>query len=295
MQSPIGRIHEIDRMIGGADAATKDRSPAVKLAICPEHYLANKDGSTSGEHGGGRFFNTINEVVPMLKALKQLSDKYPDWLIIPGTVTVLGLDTIRGRDMTMHNMIRGKQFGEAAHVSQFAKDRSEELTAHKQQRLREIQGRPEEEFRPCYNLSPIYFGGLIKTIRRKQYEALGSNESLDRVGTEKDSLFFPLVADNMIFEHDGLRIGVEICGEHEYGGMAHAAGDRPLDIHVIISNDVSPFREHATLAPGGLLVQSDAKRSGVYSADELPGAEDDPAYKHEDTPGIYVTVAEVGA
>ena len=288
MSSLPGRLNEIELLMKKAETVIGgDRD--VKIAICPEHYLSKKHGSETQT----ALYHEIGGIIPILKSLKSLSDRYNDWLIIPGTITVMGLDETKGKDLTQRHLssVSIPETFSTIH----ARSQYEELEKYKRERLEFLNTeKSEENFRPFYNLSPIYYNGKIVKIRRKKLEAVAEGTSLDRVGDDSEKLYFPLIENSSVLVHKGLRIGVEICSEHEYGSLLAEVKENLLDIHIVISNEVYPFVEHSAIKPGGIFVHSGTETCGIYRQTQLPISTNDAfTYQHEKTPGIYIENIEI--
>lgn len=268
--------------------------PDVKIAICPEHFLAKQHGYNPKDITQPEVFHNISEIIPIFQKLKILSDKHPDWLIIPGTITVFGLNTITGSDFKFSNF-NSERILSTSYVSQDARATNETLLESLQKKANQINSKPEIKFRPCYNVSPIYFRGKIVKIRRKIFEAYDGDNSLDVVGKGSETAYFPMSYGNPVLKHEGLNIGVEICAEHEHG-LLRAEVSRKLDLHIIISNDVCPFQEHTSLAENGYLIHVGSTMTGIYKSNELPLSSESLEFEYKNTskPGVYGFDIEVG-
>ncbi|MBP5943292.1 MULTISPECIES: hypothetical protein [unclassified Pseudomonas] len=271
---PEIRVQQIEEMIKNAEVSITSESlpaPDVKIAICPEHFLARQHGKKIARPTDGRFFNEMHEVIPILQQLTLISRSRPDWLIIPGSITVFGLNPVKSGDLEKdilytHDMLtKTNDAGHNATMQNIGLQKELDLT-HSY-----LKKQGEQLLRPCYNIAPIYLAGTIIKIRRKKFEAYGEQGSLDLIGEGSEAGFFPMSDPKAVFEFKGLTIGVEICVEHEHGLLKSEAPDG-LDLHILISNEVTPFTEHAALKANGALVHVDTNSTGVYRKNELVGA-----------------------
>lgn len=268
---PEIRVQQIEEMINNAEiafAGSGHPQPEVKIAICPEHFLARQHGKKISSPSDGRYFNEISEVIPILQQLTLISKSRPDWLIIPGSITVFAIEPQVGSSIAPHMIYTDEMVKRTNSVSPNATRQNASLKTELEATQAFISKRPDRLFRPCYNVAPIYLAGKIIKIRRKKYEAFGDRGSLDVIGSGSESGYFPMSTGSAVFEHKGLTIGVEICVEHEHG-LLKAEAPAGLDLHIIISNEVYPFLEHASLKENGALVHVDTNTTGVYRKNEL--------------------------
>lgn len=299
MASPLGRIHHLEEAIQMAEGhlKTNEIETDLKIAICPEHFLSKKHSYPLTKEGVRivDMFHEISDVIPILQLLKKMSDRYPDWLIIPGTLTVFGLDTIKGQDVTLKTLTPRLPSNVTDDVSKEARLTNVSFGKFQQKQIESMQSKAESEFRPCYNLSPVYLGGKIVLIRRKVFEAFHNENSLERIGESTERTFFPMLPSQSILECAGLKVGIEICAEHEHGYVAWQARGS-LDLHIVISNEVYPFAEHCGINDSGLFVHAGSTLTGIYRQGELPSstASLEFTYKNQKQPGVHFFLERVG-
>lgn len=294
--NPVLRIDEIDIAIKSAENnIASQTAPDIKIAICPEHFLAKQHGFDPNETTNPSFFHEIGEIIPIFQKLKILSDKYPDWLIIPGSITIFGLQRVLGSNFESGMLFNNESIHKTSHVSGEAHATNSSLHEKLIQRTAAIKSQETTEFRPCYNISPIYLDGKIIKLRKKRYEAFDENKSLELVGAGTENAFFPMSNGSPIIQYKGLNIGIEICAEHEHGLLLAEAG-RKLDLHIIISNEVSPFREHTALAAGGRLIHVGSSMTGIYRNIDIPESTDSDGFEYSNfrKPGIYTFRETIG-
>ena len=297
MGSPLGRIQQLDEAIQAADGLflRQNLTPDLKIAICPEHYLSKQHGYNP-EVTTPDVFHEISGIIPIFQALKQLSDRHPDWLIIPGSITVLGLDRVRGSEVPQR-LTATMQPSATNAVSGSALAANQTLASYQQNLVQDLQNRDQEDFRPCYNVSPVYSNGTIVLLKRKMYEAVDERgNTQERIGVGAESTYFPMIRNTGVLTYGGLSIGIEICVEHEHGTLAYEAGNS-LDLHIVFSNEVYPFSEHAAIKNDGLFVHAGATTTGTYRSNELPRANesDEFAYANSERPGTYIFVQTAGS
>jgi len=110
-----------------------------------------------------------------------------------------------------------------------------------------------------------------------RYEALGQSESLEVPTPELDGIpvFFPPRDSTPVFTvqrgSQRLKLGVEICADHEFGSLAawlrtHGEGAE-LDVHVIVSDEVYPMREHSAAKH---MLHAGRVLAGLYETSRLP-------------------------
>ncbi len=112
------------------------------------------------------------------------------------------------------------------------------------------------------NTAFLAYDGTIHTYHKK-FEAIEDGLSMEIMGHEdwRNTFFSPGTRSSTILL-DGIRFGLEICADHNFG-LLRARG-RTTHVEVLSSSYIGVFDDQVGVVPGGHLVHADSKASGIY-------------------------------
>jgi hypothetical protein len=98
-------------------------------------------------------------------------------------------------------------------------------------------------------------GNLLDTYNKH-------HESHELDDLDQDSFVFEGGTTASVFTIDDLKIGVEICADHSGGVLKSASGD--LDIHILVSDGMTPTSTGTATRRGGIVVACDTLLSSIW-------------------------------
>jgi hypothetical protein len=249
--------------------ATKD---SLLVFVAPEFYF-----SDSAEH-----FYDENTKEQIRASLVGLSKKYPEMLIVPGSVAWFKtaerseLHAIRraegGKENTPRNLAKHVQrYGaikRPEYQSEYAEDTGEVLADHRkyyaQELARQLSDSPAH-VRIARNTVFVLYGGGVWHKYNKRHELVSERAyEVPSYAKPKTTFFAPSVTDPTLPSIKGLKIGIEVCADHEHHSLLSSGGGRNYHLHIICSATVYPAREHSAVRDDGALIHADSRTSGVY-------------------------------
>jgi predicted amidohydrolase len=228
------------------------------LFAAPEFFL--RDTKT--------FFQSDQARGEILRALRKLSANFPHVLIMPGTIPwVEEVDSSVCKDLYTAYQ---KNQRDARYVSKSAEQHHCSLLVHVEKEL----GRLDSYARVLLARNTLYClkAGQVVHTYHKRYEAIGLELPEAAVNAAPKAVFFPPQGNSPYFvdDSDGITYGVEICADHEYGGLRAALDRGRVNVHVIVSDEVYPIREHTC---ADYLVHAGRVIAGVYREKDLPSVD----------------------
>jgi hypothetical protein len=98
------------------------------------------------------------------------------------------------------------------------------------------------------NSCPVIHRGQLLNLHHK---VANSNE-LDRCELDEYDFVPGDGRDGIVTLPNGLRLGVEICADHAQGRLLAAAGNNPLDVHIVVAAGMGWQPDHLALTPNGV-------------------------------------------
>jgi hypothetical protein len=128
----------------------------------------------------------------------------------------------------------------------------------------------------AYNTAYLYMGERVMKYHKMEY--------VGELAAEDTGVVFVPGDGNNVFTVSGLKIGVEICGDHECHRLKQA-----VDIHIVTSASVTRTDAHVMAKDGGLYIRANSGDSEItkvdrYAEDALTAA-----------PNSTVTTPQIGA
>lgn len=221
------------------------------------------------------------EHAKLIEECKQLSQKHPSTLIVPGsflyrkklntkrkekaTKTINDVNnklrlknvwTIDSKDDSKHfigHSTTGEIVGEFVKVDGSFKRDSIEQT------LQKIQDYD-------YMLRNVAYGFYNGRIVFK-YHKVGLNADIDSLDDNRTRTVFVSGGGPRDIVFNGVRIGLEICLDHDLGLLKHLQPDLKFDIHLIISGSVDNISDHFRHTSNGYVIHADSEEepSGVFN------------------------------
>ena len=282
------RLQLLDRALDGAARAMARRDDryggrALRIFVAPEFYFSNQRAHFFDEETKERIRGS----------LIALSRKYPEILIIPGTVAwykTWERSASRAwrkveehgapaapRKFSKYHALYKKELDLDEAPSAAAKYMYEQQAEYRARQVCDFGARMtgnDPTLKVAHNTVFVLYHGKIWHKYNKRFEAIGKEDLSLEVPEDSDYrniVFPPTETLSTIPSIKGVRIGVEVCVDHEHGALLSAG--RNHDIHIVCSATVSVFREHAAVVDRGYVVQADAESAGVYRPSDLPSSE----------------------
>ncbi|MCU0918516.1 MAG: hypothetical protein MUC88_28745 [Planctomycetes bacterium] len=235
------------------------------IFVAPEYLFGHKaNRRRPGDRFAGIDYRGVNEeqANKIFRALKNLSAKYDNFLIVPGTIAwykLLGslnkdqlsaakqrLDTYAPPSGGPHSWTTAQK---KAAVDNF-------LTARKKWWRNADEKAVLQEARFCLNSAPVLYNGRCPIVYSKKGDY---DESLQWAppATTAYQVAMPGKQEGT-FTVEGIRFGIEICLDHNIGilGGSAAIGASPPLIHIITSASVQVEPNKCVPAPGGYVINA---------------------------------------
>jgi predicted amidohydrolase len=290
----------------------EDRPIWAFLFVAPEYYFARSSNAHAIEESDKR---------DIVGRLAEISRRYPRLILVPGTIAwkkpvIRPMSEIRKRDrdtkertgplklqtryerftarvswsmnkgITMIPQIIDREDyrrGPNDPFDRFELESREQEIVDRHKKMLERMA-PHGRSPGCYlarNTAYAFYGGaeVARYQKRSNHDEVFEGESEDFV------IFEPGGAPDGRgdrFEVEGLKFGIEICLDHDYGYLRHSSQKRP-DVHIVVSAEVDIVCNHVHVPEGCFLVHASSNKeiTGVYdhkgnrgdmnSEDETPG------------------------
>jgi predicted amidohydrolase len=257
-QGDMGKSAASRLSVLGALLRPMTNSPNSCLFAAPEFLLRDPTN----------FFQTVQGKNAILDELKKLSAQFPKILIMPGTIP--WLEAVQSD--VCKEMYRAYLSSKFPVKTKSAKAFHDELNVHIRAELERL-ARTNQVYLARNTLYCLKNGRVVYTYH-KRFEALGQEIPEDHAVKFDRSIFFPPQSNSPYFvdEDDALLYGVEICADHEYNSLGQALEFGNVDVHVLLSDEVYPVREHT---PPEYLVHAGRGTAGVYRREALPSIDND--------------------
>jgi predicted amidohydrolase len=234
----------------------------VGLLVAPEFFFWNPKGYPKGTY-------LAHEKRELFAALKILSARYPHIILAPGTLPMIVPTKIPDLDEHFKHLRSVPIMPDETLPDGVRREYLNEEWAGQRERLLGT----KQHFL-YFNTIGIFYAGaqIIEYVKRIPFVDDSDFEAHWFIGnpdTSKDVVPMvtgvtqqgPLASPLNVAKVKHLRLGVEICAEHQYGTL-HASGSLPCDIHVLVANSMEeefPAQFHTAVGRAGLFVHSDAK------------------------------------
>jgi predicted amidohydrolase len=253
-------------------------SGALKIFVAPEFFFSSPNGPVYEEQ---------KELVR--NQLIEISAKFHDILIIPGSITwwkAAQRSALRAqrkqekpglpkeRDFSKYLALYDEKQPEAS--TDFAGWARESLDPLRKKQ-RALLEKHRNELKILHNTVFVLYDGTVWHKYNKRHEGVNEFEfSLEMKGSYEDlmMIFPPTHSNPNLPTINGIRIGVEVCADHEHASLLTYSA-KSNHIHIVCSATVSVFRKHAAVMEGGVMIQADPDNSGVYDPDALPSGENE--------------------
>ncbi len=216
------------------------------------------------------FFQSNLARTQILLRLQELSARFPHVLMMPGTIP--WVEEVDSSVCEARYKAYQASQRNARHASKAAELQHGLLLAHVGKELLRLQSHA----RVLLARNTLYClkaGNVVHTYH-KRFEAIDLELPTSAVDMLPKAVFFPPQDNSPYFvdDSDGITYGVEICADHEYAGLRLALGRGRVDVHVIVSDQVYPIREHTC---ADYLVHAGRVIAGVYREEDLPCVDND--------------------
>ncbi len=221
--------------------------------------------------------------------LLQLSQQFPNVLIIPGTVAwTKALDRPRTTEQSQERerferrsqkLDTKRDFSKylgkySANLDTTTKNRVlqgviDDAKKHQREMLKTFQARLQQSdptLRIARNTAFILWGGSIYKTYHKRFEAVtlaGVSDEMTDQDDYRNTIFIP--GDRpATFSVDGLRVGVEICADNAHSALNTVTSG--LHLQIVVSAFTTVDQDALALGQGGILIQADSRDPAVARA-----------------------------
>lgn len=174
-------------------------------------------------------------------AMSILAQSKPNLLLIPGTVTWRKPLDKKAYAKAMERMAGRIELGGYSGVTKLPKPSG-------------FFGKGTAKADAAYNTAYLYMGPRIMKYHKM--------EDVGELAEEDEGAIFIPGNGNNVFTISGLRIGMEICGDHE----SHRLKEM-VDVHIISSASVVRTDEHVMAKNGGLFIRADSGKAEITMVD----------------------------
>lgn len=206
--------------------------PPLYIFVAPEYYFKKSIGE--------RCLSRV-ERNQVIDAMRLLAGSMPNLLLVPGTIIWRKELTAKGLAKAHQRIAARKAFDGGFTVTK-------ELPRKVPGRLARLTGRAAELPDVAYNTAYLYFGQSVY-----RYHKMNDVGELLQGDTQNDDLVFVPGCGNNVYLISGLKIGVEICGDHDSGMLRDA-----VDVHIVTSATVARKGTNIRARLGGLFIHADA-------------------------------------